>query len=425
MSTAIRSRAIAAVSLLGSLALAPVGALADADVVHLDTILADALAQNPEIRAARARATAAAAMPARASAWDDPTASFETWNAPSARIDRADNNIFRLAQRIPFPGKRALAGAIAARDADAARSDADAVALDVAAAVKRAYWDLWQAHQTLHVYEREKDLVQGISRITEQKYGVGDVAQPDVLQAQVELTRVIHRVTTQALAIDAARAELNALASRPPDAPLGTPVDDPRPTLVATPAELADVALRSRPELAAQAASVAREEDAVRLARRDRYPDFEVNVARFVNYNARDGYGGMLSVTIPLAHRAKYDAGIDEANARLASSEADLRRLQDRVRREVEQAYVRARTALVQHDLFATTHVPQAEQALRVTESAYEAGRIDFLRLLESARTIEMVHVEHLGAAADFERACADLERAVGTSVPRGEEGRR
>jgi cobalt-zinc-cadmium efflux system outer membrane protein len=421
MSVAIRSRAIAAAWLLASVAFVPTDAVAD-DALHLETILADALAQNPEIRAALARATAAAAMPARASAWDDPTASFETWNAPSARIDRADNNIFRLSQRIPFPGKRALAGAIAARDADAARGEADAVALDVAAAVKRAYWDLWQAHETLGVYEREKALVQSIARIAEQKYGVGDVAQPDVVQAQVELTRVIHRLTTQALAIDAARAELNALVSRPPDTPLGTPADAPRTVPPATPADLAETALRSRPELVAQAAAVARDEDAVRLARRDRYPDFEVNVARFVNHDARDGYGGMVSVTIPLAHRAKYDAGVDEANARLASSQADLRRLQDRVRRDVEQAFVRARTALVQHDLFATTHVPQAEHALRVTEAAYEAGRIDFLRLLESARTIEMVHVEHVAAAADFERACAELERAVGTSVPRGEE---
>ena len=32
-------------------------------------------------------------------------------------------------------------------------------------------------------------------------------------------------------------------------------------------------------------------------------------------------------------------------------------------------------------------------------------------------RAIESVHVEHIQAAADFEKAYADLERAVGTTI--------
>ena len=39
-------------------------------------------------------------------------------------------------------------------------------------------------------------------------------SQSDVLRAQMELTRLVNRVTTQTLSIDSARAELNALLSR-------------------------------------------------------------------------------------------------------------------------------------------------------------------------------------------------------------------
>lgn len=407
---------------LGALALlVPAGCLAQRpEPLRLADVLAEARANNPEIRAARARADAAASVPSRVSAYDDPTVSWEAWNAPSVRVDRADNNIFRLAQKIPFPGKRRLAGSMAERDADVARREADSVALDVAAGVKRAYYALWQAHQDLLVYAREKDLAQRFARIAEEKYGVGQVSQPDVLQAQVELTRVIHRVTTQTLAVEAAEADLNALLSRPASAPLAAPGDDPEPVLDVTPATLTELALRQRPEIEAQAAAVTREQTGVRLAERAYYPDFELNVARFVNAGQRDGFGGMVSVSIPFPYRRKYDAGVSEAGARLSSAEADMRALRDRVGREVELAFVRARTALVHHDLFVTTHIPQAEQALRVTQSAYETGKIDFLRLIESARAVEMVHVEHVDAAAEFERAYADLERAVGTELPKG-----
>src|SRR5262245_66254459 len=100
--------------------------------LRLDDVVAEAEAANPTIRVAAERARAAAAMPARAAAWDDPTVSWESWNFPdSFRLDHADNNIVRLSQKIPFPGKRGLAGAVAEHEADVERRETDAVALDV------------------------------------------------------------------------------------------------------------------------------------------------------------------------------------------------------------------------------------------------------------------------------------------------------
>ena len=108
------------------------------------------------------------------------------------------------------------------------------------------------------------------------------------------------------------------------------------------------------------------------------------------------------------------------AGARLGSAQAELRRMQDRVQREVKQAHVRAETARLQWSLFVNTHIPQAEQSLRVAESAYQTGAIDWLALIDTARTLESVHVEHIQADAEFEKAYADLERAVGRELPRG-----
>jgi cobalt-zinc-cadmium efflux system outer membrane protein len=178
-------------------------------------------------------------------------------------------------------------------------------------------------------------------------------------------------------------------------------------------------ALERRPDVRAQDAAIAREESAVKLAERSRYPDFEVSVGRFVNSDARDGFGGMLSMTLPIFNGAKYGAGIEEANARLRAAHAERRRLEDRIRREVDQAYLRAQTALFQYDLFTKTHIPQTEQALRVTESGYQTGEVSFLDLIDTLRSMESVHLEHVMAQADFEKAYADLERAAGTDLPR------
>ncbi len=386
--------------------------------LRLANVIEEARQHNPAIQAARDQANAAAAIPTRVSAYDDPMFAYEAFNAPeSLRLDQADNNIFRLSQRVPFPGKRTLAGVVAEHDAEAMRQDIATVELDVIAAVKRAYYDLWLVHQTLEVYEREKALVQRFAHIAEQRYATSAVTQSDVLRAQVELTRLINRVTTERLAIDSARAELNALLSRGSEEPLGVPESPPAPRLTETTDQWTALALKQRPEVAAQAAIIAREDSSVRLAHMNYLPDFEFTVGRFINYGRSDGFGAIASVSIPIAYRSKYEAAVTEANARLAAAQSGQRKLQDQISREVTQAFVRARTAMLQRDLFITTHIPQAEQSLRVTESAYQTGGVDFLALIDTARAIEAVHLEHFQAAADFEKAYADLERAAGSTI--------
>ncbi len=390
--------------------------------LRLSDVVAQARDANPELKAARERSRAARFAPARASAYDDPTLRYEAWNAPeSLRVDRAANNIFTLSQKIPFPGKRSLAGRVAEREADMAGAEADATELELVVLVKRAYYGLWQAHQSLLVYSRDKGLVERLAKIAEQKYAVGQVSQPDVLRSQVELTRLVNRVTTGTLAIDDAQAELNALLGRSPSAPLGVPENPPPPRLDDGDDDLIRRALGARPELAAQAAAVKRERAKLAIARLDYLPDFELSVSRFVNFRDSDGFGAMAAVSLPFAYKYKYDAEVDEAKAGLAAAEAERRRIEDRVAREVRQAFLRARTALLQRDLLVTTHVPQAEQALGASEIGYQTGKVDFLSLIDSLRAVESVHLEHVEAEAGFQRAFADLERAVGAPIERGE----
>ena len=386
--------------------------------LQLADVIAEARQRNPQIQSARQRSTASAAVPAQVSAYDDPMVTYEAWNSPDW-FNSPDNNIVKLSQKVPFPGKRTLAGNIAEGTAEMARRDAQSVELDVIAMVRRAYYDLWMSHENRLIYARDQELVQRFARIAEAKYTVGQVSQPDVLRAQVEVTRLINRVTTATLAIESARAELNALLSRPPEEPLGIPEEPQRLRLAESPEALVRTALAQRPELAAQAAVIKGDEAGVRLARLNYFPDFEFTGERFFNSGQRDGLGAIVSLSIPFVHASKYAAAGDEANARLAAAQADLRQLQDRIRREVQQAYLRARAALEQHELFVTTHIPQAEQALQATEIGYQTGKVDFLSLIDSVRAIESVHIEHIQAAADFEKAFADLERAVGADLPR------
>ncbi|MDX2166255.1 MAG: TolC family protein [Deltaproteobacteria bacterium] len=390
----------------------PAGA---ADPLRLADAIDLALRDNPAIAGAAQRADALRARPAQVSAYDDPTLSWEAWDIPeSLRIDAAENNIFRLTQKLPFPGKRSKAGEAAAHEADAAGADTDAVRLAVRAAVTRAYADLWLAGERARVLERDRVLFDRMTRTAESQYAIGQTAQADVLRGQVELTHSIIAQRTARLAIEAARAELNALLSRTAEAPLGEP-EAPSVRHIETPlAALTERALAARPELAGQRAMIDREHSGAELAKLGWWPDFEVSVGRFINYGRNDGFGAMASVTLPFVQADKYRAAEGEAKARVAGAEAALRSLQDGVRREVAQAYLAANTAALEYELARTTHVPHAEQAVRVTEAAYASGAVEFAALLDALRTVQETHLQHAEAAAAYLRAVADLERAVG-----------
>ncbi len=390
------------------------------EALKLEEVLVYAQQRNPAIKAAESRLLAAQKAPAQASAYQDPTLTWEAWNAPEDfRINEADNNIFTLSQKIPFPGKLRLRGQIASKEAERVEAELRATEIDTVAQLKKAYYALWLAYRTLDVYRRDQALVAQFVRIAEQKYAVGQVSQADVLRAHVEHTRLINRVTTETLALGKAAARLNALVSRPPEAPLGIPENPPSLGLPYAMAELEERTLRNRPELLAQARALDKERLALALTHKAYYPDFEVSVSRFVNFDARDGFGVMVSASIPLAFKYKYDAAVEETTANLQAAQSELWRVRDLALFEVKQAFVEAQIALEQVNLFLYTHVPQAEQALQASQMGYQTGALDFLSLIDSVRAIEQIHLEHLMAAANFEQAWAELERAVGQELPR------
>ncbi len=411
---------ITAVVAASLLALGPRPSLAtDGDgVLRLDDVLARIRAASPTLQAADARARAAGSVPARLRALDDPTFSWEVFDAPeSLRIDHAENNILKLTQRFPFPGKRRLAGRIAEHEADGMRSDAERVALDLVVAATRAYVDLWQAHELAAIYARDGELAARLARLATERYATGEGSQADALAAELERAQLRAREATAALEIDAARAELNGLLAAPPERALGVPEPPATPRLVATVEALTAAALRRRPEVVAAGTAVAGAEERQRLADRDYFPDFELTVARFQNYQAPDGFGAMASVTIPLAYRGKYDAARAEAEAARTAAGAEARRVEAMVRREVYQAHARVRAAEIRRELVRATHLPRAEQLLRVTENDYVAGRADFTTLGDRLGTIEATRLEHVQTTADLAKARADLERAVGAPV--------
>jgi outer membrane protein TolC len=87
------------------------------------------------------------------------------------------------------------------------------------------------------------------------------------------------------------------------------------------------------------------------------------------------------------------------------------------VKLAVQQAYVRVGAAEERALLLRTTILPQSRHTVDVSRIAYQTSRVEFLEMLDSARTLLDAQLEYERAVSDLQQALADLERAIGTEL--------
>ena len=398
---------------------------AEAEPLQLDAVVAEALVRNPEIQAARHRWQAAQERAPQAAALDDPEFKVELFNYPNRLSpDASANTIFGLSQRFPYPGKRGLKESLVVREAGMAAALLRAKEREVAAQAKNAYYEVFLAHKAIEVHHRQIDLLKEFFEIANARFRAGKGAQVDVLKSTVEISKLSNELPVLDQQLETAKAKLNLFLSRDPQSPLGEPVEPvglggkgARSTLD----ELYRTAIQNRPELRALDLEIARSQTAAALAQKQLYPDFNVTLNRFQNFDARDGFGGGVTMSLPFSFwtKPKYDAGIREAAANLDSAKATFQALQNQILFEVKDLLARIEAAEKMITLYKTTVLPQSQQTLESARIGYQTGKAEFLTLLDAERAIKDFQLAYYRVLAESEQRIADLERAVGTDLNR------
>ncbi len=396
---------------------------AEAEPLQLDAVVTEALERNPEVQAARHRWEAAKERAPQAVSLDDPEFKVELFNTPeNLNVTKTENTIFGLSQRFPFPGKRGLKESLAVKEAEMASALLRAKERDVTAQVKNTYYEVFLVHKAIEVHHRQIELLKETFEIANARFRAGKGAQVDVLKSTVELSKLANELPVLEQQRETAKAKLNLVLSRDPQSPLGEPVEPVGlggKGMRATLDDLHRMAVQNRPELRALDLDIARNQTATALAQKQYYPDFNVMVERFQNYGARDGFGGMVSMSLPFSFwtKPKYDAGVREAAANLNSAKAAFQALRNQIMFEVKDFLARIEAAEKMITLYKTTVLPQAQQTLESARIGYQTGKAEFLTLLDAERAVRDFQLAYYRALAESEQRIADLERAVGTDL--------
>ncbi len=389
---------------------------AGAPALTPEVLVEAVLARNPTLESSRQAWREALGRVPQAGSLDDPTVSYSFAPLSVPADSPPYGHSIELRQRFPFPGKLSLREQTAQAEADAARGDMDAVRLRLAAMAVRLYADYGFTGRALEINREHLQLLEDLRRVAVARYTAGEGSQDEPLSAEVETAQLDRRRIQLQADLEVARAGLNALLHRGPDAPL------PPVPAEAAPAEMAPEpesdreteALDARPDLRAAEARVRGGRALVDLAGKSSWPDFTL-MAQYSSMWAMTEHRWMVGVMVNLPLRTGTRRGErQEARAKLERMASDRDALKDRIRLEVRTAGTRVREADDLLDLYRSRLLPAARDRISAARAAYETGRTTFLHVIEAERDLRDAELQYEDARASLLRAQADLDRALG-----------
>ena len=391
-------------------------------VLHLDSLLQAADRANPSLRAARLRAEAQALKEPQASSLPDPTVHGTGHVYPIVTARGPQRSQWQVRQSIPFPGKRGLRGEVAARGADAAKADAEALAQHLALRIETAYYELYRVQRREELLRAFEEQLRQFEAAASTRYEVGDGSQQAILKAQVERGRLeMQRENLRAERESALQSLVRLTGRSDLEAPT-QPVDVTAPSNLEEVGERAgEEAAEDRPEAEALRRRIEKAESEMALARRAFWPDFTVGAAYTdvrqddltPTMTGRDAFNVSLGITIPL-WRGKQEARLEESTVERRRAEAELEDFRLGVQAEVRDLRERIGRQQRQLTLLGEQLLPQAESSLEATLSAYKAGRTDFLDLLDAERTLFQLQLKQVDTHVRALQTAAKLDHTLG-----------
>ena len=387
-------------------------------VLTLEACVRRAVANHPEVEAARARVRAAQAARQQARLWPNPGLELASEDGPLNRGSFAEESkqTVGVAQTIPFPGKKRLDSAMGRLEWERMEQQRRAVLLSVIREVKLAWVRVLGREAVLEATRDSVRAAGALAAAVRERLRAGAVAEVDVLRAETLLEQARMELDEARSRREEALKELALLVGEPAWDRLdvaGGLREQPDPMLVGRePTEW----LPDHPLVAAAWAETERARAAVRRSSMEVWPD--------VTFWFRGGRAGPadevvaevgLTLPLPAWDRGRYrvaeaSARREEAEAALAARQRELLLTWERERYRLERASAQVRR--LQSEV-----LPRTEKTVELLRAGYEAGKFDLLVLLDAERAAAEARRAHAQAVLEMNLAHVELETLAGAEM--------
>jgi outer membrane protein, heavy metal efflux system len=315
---------------------------------------------------------------------------------------------------IKWPGKLDAAAKQTLENARATGRRFVKAKYDLRYKVLRAYYDYALNAELIRLEQSNQQLLRTIASLAETRNRAGRSGQRDVLKSSNEVDLSDNDIANMRSQLPSQRARINALLSRPADAPLPVPTKLPASRrVVYSDGDLVEMAAKRNPELVALADEIRGRDEGIRLAKLQYVPDFNLSLGTDLMGVTQSL---LAQATIPILRYEALNAAIAQAEAKLRASEAMHQEVGNNLTAQAIADIKFIRDADRQLDLFDHTVLPRARQVVDVARTAFETGdasetdAASLLNLLDDQRSL--IAIERLTAKLRITREIhlAELE---------------
>ncbi|MGD0464326.1 MAG: TolC family protein [Tepidisphaeraceae bacterium] len=301
---------------------------------------------------------------------------------------------------IKWPGKMDAAAKQSLENARAAGRRFIKAKYDLRSKVLGAYYDYALTAELLRLEQSNQRLLQTTATVTQARNRAGSAGQQEVLKAENEAEMSRNEIASLQSQLPSQLATINALLSRPADAPLLLPTDLPPARSIAySDGQLVELAAKQNLELIALADEVRGRAEGIRLAKLQYVPDFNLSAGTDLMGVTQSLLG---QATIPVFRYEALNAAIAQAQANLRASEAMRRQAGNDLAAQVVADITIIHDADRQLDLLQHTILPRASRIVSLARTSYQAANASLLDLLDSQRSL--IDIERLSANLQITR---------------------
>jgi len=378
-----------------------------AEGITIEQVEGIAMSNNPSLGRAAARVNAARGRWVQAGLYPNPSVGYvgtEIGNEGGAGQQGG-----MVAQQIVTGGKLRLSREVAARDVAVAEQEFEAQRLRVLTDVRIAFYELLVnqtratlAQQLVAISERGMKIAEGLFKGKE-------VAQADVLRAEVELEMARIELRRSEFARSASWRNLSAIMGTP-DMPCGHAAgalegDWPEYDWCQTLQQL----LSRSPEMGAAVMRLERARWALSRANVEPVPDLNLQGMVQRDDATRDTiFGAQATVALPLFNRNQ--GNISAAQSELVAAQRDTDRVAVGLQQRLAPAFQAYESAKVETERYQKVIIPNAEKILEQVTVGYRQSEFNYTDLLTAQRTYFQARLSYLEALRQLRAAIARID---------------
>lgn len=379
-----------------------------------------ALADSPELAAARARLEAVRALAGAAGVFDDPELMVEARRIVPAGDRGPLEAMLVLEQPLPGRGQRAAARAVAAAEVALAEVELGRAEQRLLAGVRGDWAELYALDRELKALGEAHELLDLLVTSVSTLYGSGEQPLAAPLQAQLELS--FHELEMEAAEARLIAASTRLAARLGAESLLGYQWIEALPFVSLQKID-PETAAPSAADVVVAERRVALAETRLEAARAARAVGWRVGGGLIAEEGMDPNLIARVGFELPIFRARRVEPAIAAAESELVAAREERRRAEVEARAELARWLAEGRRQEVAVRRYGEGVVPQASAALEAARIELVAGRAPFADAVTRFKEWFHARLDLARAEADRYVAWAEIEALLASPVPASPSG--